>query len=65
VQKAYGNEALNRSNVLRWHSRFRDGKQLVDDKRGGRPKKTRTEINIAVVADLAKNYRRIAQRIIA
>jgi hypothetical protein len=25
VQKTYGNEALNRSNVLRWYSRFRDG----------------------------------------
>jgi len=26
VQKAYGNGALNRSNVFRWYSRFRDGK---------------------------------------
>jgi hypothetical protein len=31
VQKAYGNEALNRSNVFRWYSRFRDGRELVDD----------------------------------
>jgi hypothetical protein len=38
VQKAYGNEALNRSNVFRWYSRFRDGRELVeDDERGGRP----------------------------
>jgi hypothetical protein len=57
VQKAYGNEALNRSNVLRWYSRFRDGRELVeDDQRGGRPKSTRTELNIAAVAaDLFKN----------
>jgi hypothetical protein len=41
VQKAYGNEALNRSNVVRWYSRFRDGRELVeDDERGGRPKST-------------------------
>jgi transposase len=41
VQKAYGNEALNRSNVLRWYSRFRDGRELLeDDERGGRPKST-------------------------
>ena len=41
VQKAYGNEALNRSNVFRWYSRFRDGRELVeDDERGGRPKST-------------------------
>jgi hypothetical protein len=55
VQKAYGNEALNISNVFRCHSRFRDGRELVEaDERGGRPKSTRTEINIAAVADLVK-----------
>jgi hypothetical protein len=66
VQKVYGNEALNRSNVFRWYSRFRDGRELVeDDERGGRPKSVRTEVNIAAVADLVKNYRRIASRKIA
>jgi hypothetical protein len=66
VQKAYGNEALNRSNVFRWYSRFRDGKELVeDDERGGRPKSTRTEVNIAAVVDLVKTDRRIASRMIA
>jgi len=36
VQKAYGNEVLNQSNVFRWFSRFRDGKELVGDgERGG------------------------------
>jgi len=57
VQKAYGNEAVNRSNVFRWYSRFRDGRELLED---GRPKSTRTEVNIAAVADLVKNDRRIA-----
>ena len=66
VQKAYGNEALNRSKVFRFYSRFRDGKGLVeDDERGGRPKSTRTEVNIAAVAGLFKNDRRIASRMIA
>jgi hypothetical protein len=60
VQKAYGNEALNRSNVFRWHSRFRDGRKLVeDDERGP------TEVNIAAVADLIKNDRRILSRMTA
>jgi hypothetical protein len=54
VQKAYGNEALNRSNVFRWYSRFRDGRDLVeDDESGCRPKSTRTDLNTA--ADLVKN----------
>jgi len=55
VQKAYGNEALNRSNVFRWYSRFRDERELVEDnKRDGRPKSIRTEMNIAAVGDLVK-----------
>jgi hypothetical protein len=57
VQKAYGNEALNLSDVFRWYSRFRDGRELVHDERGGRPKSTRSEVNIAAVADLLKNDR--------
>jgi len=66
VQKAYGNEALNRSNVFRWYSRFRDGRELAEnDKRGGRPKSTRTEVSIAPIADLVKKDRRIASRMIA
>jgi len=53
---AYGNETLNRSNVFRLYSRFRDGRELVEgDERGGRPKSTGTEVNIAAVADLVKN----------
>jgi hypothetical protein len=53
--KAYGNEALNRSNVFRWYSQFGDGRELVEDyERGGHPKSTRTEVNIAAVADWSK-----------
>jgi hypothetical protein len=67
VRKAYGNEAVNQSNVFRWYTRFRDRRELVeDDERGGHSKSTRTEVNIAAVADdLVKNDRQIASRIIA
>ena len=66
AQKAYGNEAMNHSNDFRCYSRFRDGRELIeDDERGGHPKSTRTEVNIAPVADLVKNDRRIASRMIA
>jgi hypothetical protein len=37
VPKAYGNEALNWSNVFRWYSRFRDGRELVEDDESGLP----------------------------
>ena len=46
--------------------RFRDGRELVDDdERGGRPKSTRSEVNVAAVTDLVKNDRQIASRMIA
>jgi hypothetical protein len=66
VQKACRNETLNRSNFLRRYSRFRGGRELVEvDERGGRPKSTRTEVNMAAVADLFKNDCRNASRIVA
>ena len=66
VQNAYGNEAVNRSKVFRWYSRLRQGRELVEDgERSGRSKSTRTAANIAAVADLGKNGRRIATRVIA
>jgi hypothetical protein len=66
VQKAYGNETVNQSNLFRWYSPFRDRRELVedDDKRGS-PKLTRTEVNVTAVADLFKNDRRIASIMIA
>jgi hypothetical protein len=61
VQKAYRNEALNRSNFLGGILVFRGGRELVeDDERGGRPKSTRTKVNVAAVDDFVKNDRRIA-----
>jgi hypothetical protein len=50
VHPCFGNEAVNRSNVVRRHSRFRDRRELVEEESGGRPKSTRTEVNIAAVA---------------
>ena len=44
---------------------MRRRKLVEDDESGGRPKSTRTEVSIAAVADLVKNDRRIASRMIA
>jgi hypothetical protein len=65
VLKAYGNGNLNRSNVFMWYSRFRNGRELVEDVEGGRPISTGTELNIAAVADLVKNDRLIGSRMMA
>jgi hypothetical protein len=65
-QKAYENETVNRSNVFRWYSRFRDERELVKDDRGGRPKLIRIDVKIATVAaDSVTNDGRIASRMIA
>jgi hypothetical protein len=65
VQKACGNEHANLSNIFRWYSRSRDGRELVeDDEIGDRPNSTRNEVNIAVVADMVQKHRRIASRMI-
>jgi len=64
--KVLWNEGLNRSKVFGWISLFRDGRELIEnDEKGGRPKSTRNEVNIAAVDALVKNYRRIASKIIA
>ena len=56
VQKAYGNEALNQSNLFRWYSQFQNGRDLVeDDEGGGHLKSNRTNVNNAAVADMVKN----------
>jgi hypothetical protein len=66
IQKAYGNEAVNRSKLFSRYSRFRDGRDLVaDDERGGHPKSTLTEVTIGAVAEPVKNDRRIALRMAA
>jgi hypothetical protein len=66
VQNAYGNKAVNRSNVFKGYSRFRGGRDLVeDDEWGGRPKSNPTKVNISAVADLVKNDRWIASPLIA
>jgi hypothetical protein len=59
----WGSEPIKR---FWWYSRFRDGRELVEyDERDGRPNLTRTDVNIASVADLVKNDRRIASSMIA
>jgi hypothetical protein len=50
AQKACGKEAVNRSNVFRWYSRFQGARGLVeDDERGSRPKCTGTEVNVLLL----------------
>ena len=48
---------------VKWYSRFLEGGELVEAyERYGCPKSPRTEVNIAAVADLVINDRRIDSR---
>ena len=47
LEKCFGNDTLTRSNVFRWHERFRSGRESVeDDERSGRPSTAKTDENI-------------------
>ena len=47
LEKCFGNDTLTRSNVFRWHERFRSGHESVeDDERSGRPSTAETDENI-------------------
>jgi hypothetical protein len=66
VQKDYGNEAVNRSNVFRWYSRFWDGRELVEDDRERWPSKIDSNWGKhCCCCWFSKNDRRIASRMIA
>ncbi len=59
MKTAYGDDCLSRSNIFEWFSKFRDGRQSVeDDERTGRPCTSRTDTNVeAVHAALLKACR--------
>ena len=47
LEKCFGNDTLTRSNVFRWHERFRSGRESVeDDEHSGRPSTAKTDENI-------------------
>jgi transposase len=53
MKQVYGEEALGRSAVSKWHQRFAQGRDgLEDDERSGRPKAVRAGSKIEKVATL-------------
>jgi transposase len=58
LKQAYGEEALGRSAVFKWHRRFAQGRDsLEDDEHTGRPRAVRTELKIQEVASLVRANR--------
>jgi hypothetical protein len=47
IKQAYGEEALGRSAVFKWHKRFAQGRDSLEyDERTGWPRTVRTELKI-------------------
>jgi len=63
---AYGEYAMKKSNVVKWHGRFKEGREDVqDDPRSGQPKTQRTYANVDRVRTLVHSDRRVGVRVIA
>jgi hypothetical protein len=53
IKQVYGEEAMGHSAVFKWHRRFAQGREsLEDDGNTGRPRMVRTELKIQEVATL-------------
>jgi hypothetical protein len=50
LTQAYGADAMKKSSVFEWHTRFKEGQENVkDDERTGHPKTHRTDENVEKV----------------
>jgi hypothetical protein len=62
----YGDSAMSKSNVFKWHKRFREGREDVyDDERQGAPVRKRTNENVEKIRELVLSGRRLSYRMIA
>lgn len=46
LHQAFGDEALGRTQCFEWHSHFRRGQTLAEDKRSGQPGNSTTPENV-------------------
>jgi hypothetical protein len=58
LSKAYGGEAMKKSNVFEWHKWFREGcKNMKDNERSGHIRSHRTNENVEKVQNLVHSDR--------
>jgi histone-lysine N-methyltransferase SETMAR len=65
LEKAYGKAAMKKTQVYKWHKRFRDGRASVnDDPRSGRPSTSTNDNNIERVRNVVRSdWRKSIQEI--
>lgn len=66
IQQAFGSDCLSKSQVLRWHKSFKEGREEVaDELRSGRPSISRIDENVTRVRDCLNSDRRLSLQMIA
>jgi hypothetical protein len=60
IKHAYGDNALSRTRAFKWYTRFRDGRENVEDERSGLPTAFRTPDMIETIRELISADRRMA-----
>ncbi|VVC27483.1 Winged helix-turn-helix DNA-binding domain [Cinara cedri] len=64
--KVFGDEALSRVQVFRWHTNFKNGRESVgDEPRSGRSVEARTDNNVQRVRTLVHQDRRLTVRMLS
>jgi hypothetical protein len=60
IVKVFGDEAMSRAQVFRWHKEFKNGRESVgDEPRSGRAAEVRTDNNVQRVRALVRQDRRL------
>jgi len=63
---AYGEHAVSRTQVFRWHKVFLDGRENAEgEARSGRPCTSKTDENVTKARDLVRSYRSLTVRMIS
>jgi len=66
LKKAYGEQALSRSQVFKWYKAFSEGRESIkDEPRSGRPSTSKTDNNVEITRALVRSDRRLTVRMVA
>jgi hypothetical protein len=65
LRRVYGEHAVSRTQVFRFHKTFLDGRESVEDEPHGRPCTSKMDENVTKVRDLMRSDQRLTVRMIS